>query len=81
MLERADTTSKNHLSSSVRAIGLRVFFNFHRIFTYDVDATILIYLVRLLPNIYKLIVDTYFAYHMYMYIKKTTFCNFQIFQF
>ena len=58
---------KDHLSSSVTAIGLRVFLNFQRLFKYEVDTEILIYLVRLLPNIYKLIVDTYFGKGMYIY--------------
>ena len=60
---------KDHLSSSAAAIGLRVFLNFQRLFKYEVDTEILIYLVRLLPNIYKLIVDTYFAKVMYVYVQ------------
>ena len=67
MNDRADTTSENRLSSSVTAIGLRVFLNFQRLFKYEVDTEILIYLVRLLPNIYKLIVDTYLGKGMYVY--------------
>ena len=67
MLDRTDTTSENRLSSRVTAIGLRVFLNFQRLFKYEVDTEILIYLVRLLPNIYKLIVDTYFGKGMYIY--------------
>ena len=48
------------------SFGLRVFLNFQRLFKYEVDTEILIYLVRLLPNIYKLIVDTYFGKRMYI---------------
>ena len=81
MLDRTDTTSENRLSSRVTAIGLRVFLNFQRLFKYEADTEVLIYLVRLLPNIYKLIVDTYFANNMYIYIKKTTFYDFEIFHF
>ena len=36
---------------------------------------------ELLPNIFKLIVDTYFAYYLYIYIQKTAFCNFEMFHF
>ena len=57
----------NYLIFICAAIGLRVFLNFQRLFKYEVDTEILIYLVRLLPNIYKLIVDTYFGKGMYIY--------------
>ena len=80
MLDRADTTREKHLSSRVTAIGLRVFLNFQRLFKYEVDTEVLIYLVRLLPYIYKLIVDTYFA-KIYIYIPKNYLCNFEIFPF
>ena len=66
VLDRADTTSENHLSSSVTAIGLRVFFNFQRLFKCEVDTIILINLVCLLPSISKLIVGTYFTNVMYL---------------
>ena len=69
MLDRTDTTRKKHLSSRVTAIGLRVFLNFQRLFKYEVDTEVLIYLVRLLPYIYKLIVDTYFGKVMYVYFQ------------
>ena len=68
-VRRADTTSEKYLSSRVTAIGLRVFLNFQRLFKYEADTEVLIYLVRLLPNIYKLIVDTYFDKDMYLYIQ------------
>ena len=69
MLDRTDSTSENRLSSRVTAIGLRIFLNFQRLFKYEADTEVLIYLVRLLPNIYKLIVDTYFAKVMYVYVQ------------
>ena len=68
VLDRPDTTRENHLSSSVTAIGLRVFFNFKRLFKCEVDQEIFIYLLRLLLSISKLIVDTYFAKDMYLYM-------------